>query len=76
MLHRLTQYNQGRKRAGYTPIKIGIGINTGNLMLGTVGGYSRMDSTVISDAVNLAARVETLTKNYGIPLLITHERPN
>ena len=73
MLHRLNQYNQGRKKAGYEPIRIGIGINTGNLMLGTVGGHSRMDSTVISDAVNLAARVETLTKNYGVSLLITHE---
>ena len=73
MLHRLTQYNEGRQRAGYESIRIGIGINTGNLMLGTVGGHSRMDSTVISDAVNLASRVETLTKNYGVSLLITHQ---
>jgi class 3 adenylate cyclase len=73
MLNRLTEYNQNRLKSGYGSIKIGIGINTGSLMLGTVGGSNRMDSTVISDAVNLASRVESLTKNYGIPLLITHQ---
>ena len=73
MLHRLTEYNQHRMKSGYGSIQIGIGINTGSLMLGTVGGANRMDGTVISDAVNLASRVESLTKNYGIPLLITHQ---
>jgi predicted ATPase/class 3 adenylate cyclase/GAF domain-containing protein len=73
MLRRLSEYNQGRERAGYVPIEIGIGINTGDLMLGTVGGNSRMDSTVISDAVNLASRLEGLTKIYGVSLLISHQ---
>ena len=73
MLHILTNYNQDRQRVGYVPIKIGIGINSGSLMLGTVGGKSRMDSTVISDAVNLASRIEGLTKDYSVPLLISHQ---
>ena len=73
MLNRLLEYNQNRANSGYAPIKIGIGINTGSLMLGTVGGQNRMDGTVISDAVNLASRVESLTKNYGVSLLITQE---
>ncbi|WP_377480442.1 MAG: adenylate/guanylate cyclase domain-containing protein [Microcoleus anatoxicus] len=71
MLHSLDDYNQYRINAGYGPIKIGIGINTGSLMLGTVGATNRMDSTVIGDAVNLAARVESLTKSYGVSMLIT-----
>lgn len=73
MLHRLTEYNQHRTASGYVPIKIGIGINTGSLILGTVGGKNRMDSTVISDAVNLASRIESLTKKYGVSMLISHE---
>lgn len=64
-------YNQHRLNSGYPAIKIGIGINTGTLMLGTVGGKTRMDSTVISDAVNLASRVESMTKTYGVSMLIT-----
>ena len=72
MLHRLTEYNQHRANSGYIPLKIGIGINTGSLMLGTVGGKNRMDGTVISDAVNIASRLEDLTKHYGVSLLISH----
>jgi adenylate cyclase len=73
MLQILTEYNQHRTNSGYTPLRIGIGINTGSLMLGTVGGKNRMDGTVISDAVNLASRVESLTKFYGVQMLITHQ---
>ena len=72
MMQRLTEYNQHRTQSGYLPLKIGMGINTGLLMLGTVGGKNRMDGTVISDAVNLASRLEDLTKNYGVSLLISH----
>jgi len=71
MLEKLNLYNQGRKRAGYRSIQIGIGLNTGVLMLGTVGDQQRMDGTVISDAVNLASRIENMTKTYGVSLLIS-----
>ncbi|MEO1210206.1 MAG: AAA family ATPase [Cyanobacteria bacterium J06638_20] len=70
MLKQLRLYNQQRQTVGYPPLKVGIGINTGSLMLGTVGGQNRMDGTVISDAVNLAARIEGLTKTYNVPLII------
>ncbi|MGB3268147.1 MAG: adenylate/guanylate cyclase domain-containing protein [Microcoleus sp.] len=73
MLNILTDYNEYRQNVGYIPIKVGIGINSGSLMLGTVGGINRMDSTVISDAVNLASRIEGLTKDYGVPLLISQQ---
>ncbi|MFA7268163.1 MAG: adenylate/guanylate cyclase domain-containing protein [Sterolibacterium sp.] len=71
MLHQLAEYNHGRTRAGYMPIRIGIGINTGLVIMGTVGGHNRMDTTVIGDAVNLASRLEGLTKNYGTPLIVS-----
>jgi class 3 adenylate cyclase/FixJ family two-component response regulator len=72
MLKRLQDYNQFRSSKSQSPINIGIGINTGSLILGTVGTEKRMDGTVISDAVNLSARIETLTKHYKVSLLITH----
>jgi len=73
MLQSLVEYNQYRENIGYQPIQIGIGINTGSLILGTVGGTNRMDGTVISDAVNLASRIEELTKTFSVPLLITDQ---
>ncbi len=52
-------------------ISIGIGIHVGDLMLGTIGVTDRMETTVISDAVNVAARMERLTKLYNTGILIT-----
>lgn len=71
MLEKLVDYNSGRKRAGYVPIRIGIGLNTGMVIIGTVGGTNRMDSTVVGDAVNLGSRIEEATKIYQAPLLIS-----
>ena len=58
MLTQLDAYNKGRERANYPPVRIGIGLNTGIVMLGTIGGTQRMEGTVLSDAVNLASRLE------------------
>jgi len=71
MLKALVEFNVKRDFNGDPPLRIGIGLNTGVMMLGTVGGSKRMDGTVISDAVNLAARIESLSKTYGAPLLIS-----
>lgn len=71
MLLRLDEYNAGRERAAYAPIRIGIGVNTGLLMLGVIGGGNRMEGTVLGHTVNLASRLQTLTKTYGAPLLIS-----
>mgnify|MGYP005804676501 CR=1 FL=1 len=71
MLARLKEYNAGRLRAGYRPIQIGIGINTGLLMLGIIGGGNRMEGTVVGRTVNLASRLESFTKIYGTHLLIS-----
>jgi two-component system sensor histidine kinase ChiS len=72
MLERLQSYNLERESQDRPAIAIGIGINTGRLMLGTVGGQNRMDGTVISDTVNVAARIERMTRVYGVNLLISH----
>lgn len=71
MLHTLEEYNGARVEKGWQPMRIGIGINEGRLRLGTVGGQERMSGTAIGDAVNLAARLEGLTKTYKTPLLIS-----
>jgi len=71
MLGQLLNYNQDRKKSGYSFVRIGIGLNAGMVMLGTIGGDKRMDGTVISDAVNLAARLEDMTKTYLVPLLMS-----
>ncbi len=73
MLERLAHYNMERSMKGYAKIQIGLGINTGDMMLGTVGSSSRIDGTVIGDSVNAASRLEGLTKRYGVPLLITQK---
>jgi len=70
------KYNEARNRAGYREISLGIGIHTGQLMLGTIGETNRMETTVIADAVNIASRLETLTKRYGSKIIISRELYN
>lgn len=67
----LADYNQTRQTSGYDQLRIGIGIHSGRLMLGMIGEEKRLEGTVISDAVNTAARIESLTKQYGEALLVT-----
>jgi class 3 adenylate cyclase len=71
--HALLEYNSDRSKSGYPPIRIGIGIHRGPLMLGTIGENQRMDSTVISDTVNAASRLEGLTKKFGRDVLVSGE---
>jgi two-component system sensor histidine kinase ChiS len=73
MFRRLDAFNREREGCGEPPLQSGIGLHTGTLMLGTVGARERMDTTVISDAVNLASRVENLTKTYRVPLIVTED---
>jgi adenylate cyclase len=56
---------------GWKPIKVGIGLNTGMMNVGNMGSDFRMAYTVLGDAVNLGSRVESLTKQYGVSLMIT-----
>jgi adenylate cyclase len=64
--------NAVRERFG-DALRLGIGINTGKVIAGTIGGGGKLDFTVIGDAVNVASRVEELTKSSGDSILVTQE---
>ncbi|MCB1307175.1 MAG: adenylate/guanylate cyclase domain-containing protein [Leptospiraceae bacterium] len=73
MQEEIRRYNHYRMDHQSDPIRVGIGIHMGPLMLGTIGSSDRLESTVISDAVNLAARIERLTRTYGASILISED---
>jgi class 3 adenylate cyclase len=71
MQRQVAEYSQLRIQRGRQPIQIGVGLHYGRVMLGTIGEAERMEGTVISDAVNLASRLEGLNKIFGAPILIS-----
>ncbi|MEO7394568.1 MAG: adenylate/guanylate cyclase domain-containing protein [Chitinophagaceae bacterium] len=83
ILTELQKYNETRMLENLAPVKVGMGLHTGSVMLGTVGEEERMDTTVISDTVNLAARLEGLAKIFDLQTVTTlntieglHEKDN
>ncbi|MBN1794480.1 MAG: CHASE2 domain-containing protein [Candidatus Omnitrophica bacterium] len=71
MIERLAVLREKWVSEGREPLDIGVGINTGEMVVGNMGSYERMDYTVIGDAVNLGARVEALTRDYRCYIIIT-----
>ncbi len=71
MQRRIYQYNQERVALGREPISVGMGLHTGPLVMGIIGDSSRNDPTTISDAVNVASRMEGLTRRFGAKVLVT-----
>jgi len=71
MIEKLNALNEELKAEGTPEIHIGIGLNTAEVIVGNIGSDDKKEYTIIGDGVNLASRVESLTKGYGIPILIT-----
>lgn len=72
----LAELNEARERRGEVRIRIGIGVDTGHLMLGTIGGSERLSAGVIGDSANTASRIEALSKRYGTAVLISETTRN
>ena len=64
-------YNKDRKKKNRSPIRVGMGIHTGSLIMGIIGDRERMEAGIISDTVNTAARLEGLTKFYHASLVVS-----
>ena len=70
MLERLDELNKELEHEGLLPLRIGVGINTGSVVVGNMGSSQRFDYSILGDAVNLAARLEGQSKSYGLTLLV------
>jgi len=71
MLNSLEELQKQFVAKGWPEIKIGVGLNTGMMTVGNMGSEFRMAYTVMGDAVNLGSRLESLTKNYGVYIIVS-----
>jgi adenylate cyclase len=69
--HAMVALNEQNRETGRAPLNYGIGVHVGDVMYGNIGSRSRLDFTVIGPAVNMASRLETLTKKLGRPVLLS-----
>lgn len=71
MIEKLNLLNKEFEKEGIAPIHIGIGINTGEAVVGNMGATKRFNYTIIGDSVNLASRLESKTKEFGVEIIIS-----
>ncbi len=71
LIRELGNYNKFRIKKGKEAIRIGIGINTGELIIGTVGTKDRLSTTVVGNTVNLASRLESITTKYSTEIIVS-----
>lgn len=71
MQKKVQEFNRARKLNNEAPIRIGVGMHTGTLIMGITGDLERMDAATISDTVNTASRIESLTKYYKTNILLS-----
>lgn len=69
----LAELNPQLAARGWPPVSVGVGVNTGRMAVGNMGSAFRMAYTVMADAVNLASRLEALTRQYGVGVLVGEE---
>lgn len=71
VLRMISEYNDERTLQGRKPIKLGIGLHSGPLMMGIIGDDFRTDAAIISDTVNTASRMEGLTKHFNVNFILS-----
>tara|TARA_B100001750_G_scaffold210737_1_gene191532 strand:+ start:675 stop:2309 length:1635 start_codon:yes stop_codon:yes gene_type:complete len=76
MVHKLKDLNNSMEFGSGNTLNIGIGINTGNCVVGNMGSKQRFDYSVLGDAVNLASRLEGVSKNYDATIIIGYDTYN
>lgn len=73
MIAEMKQWNAERIKRGDTPINIGVGVHFGDVIVGNIGDERRLEYTVLGDTVNVASRLEHLSRDIGSPLIVSDD---